>query len=452
MSTAAQPYESASLADRYSSWNWRAGEPTPSSQTRAVVRGRARQAYANQSYLRSVVEKGVGDIVGAQGIQPDVDDSAWREWSESTACDADGVSNFAGLQARVLRAVYVSGEVVTRVRYRRQSDGLPLNLQIEVLEPDVLDVVVDRDGERGRRIRDGIEFDRRNKRTAYYLRRSERSLASARIRADDVHHCYRMERPGQRRGLPLVMPAMQRLAELDAFCDAQLVKQRLAASFAVGFTTPDGSDADAKLAELERSGLQPGSIMHFGPGGEVTAIQPPPVEHVDTYIRCLMMEIAGGCLADYAAVSQDWKSTNFSTSRAARLSYQRSLDVIRADVLDQFCRTVYRWILSATMPGQLPRTVEWYAPRLPSHDQYKETRSDVEQMRAGVLTFAMACRDRGLNPSAVLEQLDAEKKERERRGLTLSIDAGTLTREGYAVDLDPSATEPPQQPQQQGAA
>ena len=95
-----------------------------------------------------------------------------------------------------------------------------------MLEPDHLATAYDRELKQGRRVMNGIEFDRRNRRTAYYLYKNHPasrytyhgSYASAefgrssligeyiRVPAVDIAHVYLKRRPGQVRGVPWLAP------------------------------------------------------------------------------------------------------------------------------------------------------------------------------------------------------------------------------------------------------
>ncbi len=130
-------------------------------------------------------------------------------------------------------------------------------------------------------------------------------------------------------------------------------------------------------------------------------------------------------------MSGDWKNTNFSAGRLDRLSYQRVLDTLVADTMGLFLRRVWRWVKNASMPGVLPDGVNWYQQRLPAADQHKETLSDIAEARAGLQTHEQLLRDRGRNPAAHMARLRAEKDERERLGLILSVDAAQRTEQGY---------------------
>ncbi|MFH7407665.1 phage portal protein, partial [Pseudomonas syringae pv. tagetis] len=61
----------------------------------------------------------------------------WGRWAE--VADADGKSDIYGLMATAYRAMEQDGESMIRRRTRRQSDGLAVPLQLQVLEIDWLD-------------------------------------------------------------------------------------------------------------------------------------------------------------------------------------------------------------------------------------------------------------------------------------------------------------------------
>src|SRR3546814_13381798 len=94
------------------------------------------------------------------------------DWS-SDVCSSD-LQGFAafGLQALATRAMLEGGEALVRLRYRRTEDGLPVALQIQVLEAEHLPTTMNRDLPGGNVIRAGIEFDRLGRRVAYHLYRS----------------------------------------------------------------------------------------------------------------------------------------------------------------------------------------------------------------------------------------------------------------------------------------
>src|SRR5690606_15292551 len=130
-----------------------------------------------------------------------------------------------GLQHKIIEAVAEAGECLVRRRYRYTSDGLPVPLQLQVLEADFLDEM--KSGTSGgNQIIQGIEFDALGRRAAYWLHQEHpgastgmRSLESKRIPAEDVIHVFLPKRAGQARGYSWLAPIMQRLRNFDEMED-----------------------------------------------------------------------------------------------------------------------------------------------------------------------------------------------------------------------------------------
>ena len=108
-------------------------------KSRDLVRRNAWANAALEAYVANAIGTGikpqsmVGDAAARESIQ-----SLWRDWTQDA--DAAGLTDFYGLQAMACRAMLEGGEVLVRLRYRRPEDGLPVALQIQVLEPEHLPV------------------------------------------------------------------------------------------------------------------------------------------------------------------------------------------------------------------------------------------------------------------------------------------------------------------------
>ena len=142
----------------------------------ARLRDRSRDLVRNNPYAAKAVGALVSNMVGT-GLLPraragdaEVATLADRLWSEfSATADADGLTDFAGLQALIVRSLVESGEVLVRLRERRVEDGLPVPLQLQVLEADHLDSLKTEELRDGGFVLQGIEFDRLGRRRAYWL-------------------------------------------------------------------------------------------------------------------------------------------------------------------------------------------------------------------------------------------------------------------------------------------
>ncbi|MGG6994562.1 UNVERIFIED_CONTAM: phage portal protein, partial [Pseudomonas aeruginosa] len=237
------------------------------------LRNRARDLRRNNPYAERAVA-GIADNVVGSGVVPRPmarSDRAnnklgvlWRAWAETLACDADGLENFYGLQHKVMEAIVEAGECLVRRRKRFSSDGLPVPMQLQVLEADFLDEA--RSGKNGKNeIIQGVEFDPVGRRVAYWLfdehpgsALAMRSLESRRIPAEDVIHVFLSKRPGQARGYSWLAPVMQRMRSFDEMEDAIMEQAKIAACFAA-FVTKDES-----IAGLERK--RPPLIERMEPG------------------------------------------------------------------------------------------------------------------------------------------------------------------------------------------
>ena len=152
----------------------------------------------------------------------------WLAWTDEA--DADGLTDFYGLQAMVAREMFVAGECFVRLRPRRAEDGLLVPLQLQLLQSEMLPFEKTEVLPSGNRIRCGIEFDAIGRRVAYHFRRRHPGDSTdqgadipetVRVPAADVLHIYRPIDAGQIRGLPHIAPAMVRLFLLDQYDDAE---------------------------------------------------------------------------------------------------------------------------------------------------------------------------------------------------------------------------------------
>jgi lambda family phage portal protein len=145
----------------------------------------------------------------------------------------DGQLDFYGLQTLICREMIEAGEVLVRRRLRRSSDGLPVPLQLQVLEADFLDAT--KSGALGAgRLVQGIEFDPVGKRRAYWLHAEHPGnawgalnggLGSRPVPATDIAHVYEKQRT-QARGVPWGAPVIRALRDLDDYEVAEIVRKK----------------------------------------------------------------------------------------------------------------------------------------------------------------------------------------------------------------------------------
>ena len=116
-----------------------------------TITARARWLVRNNGYATNAVESFASNVVG-DGIKPSssITDAAlkeqlqalWLAWTDDA--DAEGLTDFYGLQRRAAREVFLSGEVFIRIRPRRAEDGLTVPLQLQMLPAEMLPLDMNR--------------------------------------------------------------------------------------------------------------------------------------------------------------------------------------------------------------------------------------------------------------------------------------------------------------------
>lgn len=445
-------YEAAKRGRRTDGWRTRSTSAnTEIGPALGLLRDRSRDMVRNNPYAARSKDVWVANAVG-KGIVPRAAQQAmdvFKRWSD--ACDADGRYDFYGLQGLVSGTEYEAGEVLVRFRTRRVSDGLPVPLQIQVLEPDHLDTAKTEDLRNGNIVIQGVEFDRLGRRAAYWLFPthpgdatpfSRRSHTSKRVSANEVMHIFEARRPGQVRGVPTLAPVLLRLRDLDEYEDAELLRKKIEACFAAFVTQPEGpskspltgteKDAQGRLVES----LEPGIIKYLKPGQEVTFGAPHAVGGHAEYHRVKAHEIAAGSRVTYQQMTGDMSQANYSSMRGGRLEFQAVLERYQRNVMiHQFCRPAWTAFNEmGIVAGALRETErpEWTAPKPKPVDPLKDAMSDLTRIRTGTETLLDAAAENGRDPATLLDDIAEVAGMIDKLGLVLDSDPRRVAKSGAA--------------------
>lgn len=439
-------YEGATVGRRTDGWRTRGtsanSEIGPSAQR---LRDRARDLVRNNPYAAGAVQSLVTNTIGA-GILPKATSKKpaqskkamelWKKWAETRACDADGRHNIYGLQALANRTIVESGEVLVRRRRRLPSDGLPIPMQIQVLEPDFLDRT--KDGlmiRGGGKIMGGVEYDAIGRRVAYHLykehpgeTRGFHSLESSRVPASEVEHVFRVDRPGQQNGATWLAPLILRLRDLDSYEQADLVRMVTASCFAAIVTGGEGPEvgADGKTVESDYSKLEPGAIIEIPDGRQVTVANPPSVSGSESFVRGQLRSGARGIGMPYEGFSGDYSHVNFSSAKMSRGEFNRNVDSWQWHMMiPGFCVPVWDWFTeAAVLAGELTErvTADHTPPRKEMVDPTRELPAMINAIRGGLMTPSGAIRELGSDPSEHFGEWESDAKMLDSKGLILDSD------------------------------
>jgi lambda family phage portal protein len=440
-------YEGAGKGRRTDDWH------TPSTSANSEInaslkwlRQRSRALIRDNPYARNTAYRVIPNNVIGTGIIPtpkisgksnqkfnDKLKDAWDSWAGTITCDFDERNTFYGIQLLVMKAIVESGEVFVR-RVRTKSNKY-MPLEVQVLESDFLDTTKTDfkigSGFLGEGNYYGIQFDKNGKRKGYWMYTShpgEFGSTSELVPAEDIIHLYEMERPGQIRGVPFNCATILRLRDLDKFEDSELVRQMVAASFAV-FKTKDGTGEDESGRTPGIEHIEPGTITDLLPGEDITFAQPPVTQSYESYTKGVLRSISAGNGVTYEAMTGDLSNVNFSSGRMGWVEFRLNVTNWQWNlIIPHLCDRVYGWFTeAASLRGVIPigtmAPVSWTPPRREMLDPYKEIQAVKEQLRAGLISWQEVVKQFGFIPSELEEELKKDAEMWDKMGLKPTIDA-----------------------------
>lgn len=461
-------YDGATFGRRAAGWRRTQrdanGELTPA--VAAALRGIARDLVRNNPFAARGVATIANNMVGTgitfqvyrDGKIDDALNAKARAHFDTAACDSGGRHDLYGLQLQAARTIVESGAVVMRRRWRRGSDGLPLPMQLQVLEPDYIDPskhgpLETAPGKTGGFLINGVQFSPIGAREGYWLYNGHpgsarpTSLGSTFIPAADIAHVFRADRPEMEHGATWLAPIVLRMKDFGDFEDAQLTRQKLASAF-VGFVTGEddggiipGIQTEDGVVGEEREPLdyiEPGTFQYGRPGEEVTFSSPPSVDGYGDYTKVSLRAVAAGLGVPYEALTGDLSNVNFSSGRMGWLEYQRSLATWQwAMFIPQFCGSVATWMIEAlAMVGEdvTGVTVRWTPPGREMINPSDEVKANRDAIRSGQKTISQAARERGEDPDTFLAEWAADAVKLDAMGLIFDSDPRRVTAVGNPAE------------------
>lgn len=447
-------YDAATTGRRASSWSLNALDADAAGAQRQRLAMVARDMIRNTPFATRAQQVITGNTVG-DGIIPKVMGGSDRQREDlrltleahldTVAIDAAGRNNLYGLQRLAVNTIVDAGEVLIRRRRRRASDGLPLNMQIEVLEPDYLDASLYGELTGGNTVRDGIEYDALGRRVAYYLFREHpggrawgRRLDSVRVPARDVLHVFRSDRPGQNRGVSWFAPVALRLQDLADYQDAQLMRQKIAACFtAFRFRLDDEPVNGDRSSATRFATLQPGRVEELAPGEDIKFATPPGVEAYDEFTRGVLREAAAGLGITYEALTGDLSNVNFTSGRMGRMDMDRNVTAWQWTMLiPQMLHPLSGWLLEEFAYGRpaLPRDMRigWVPPARIIVDPAREIPALIRKIRGGLTSRSDAIRSLGYDPERIEEEIARDNRVADALQLVLDSDPRRVAASGTA--------------------
>jgi len=204
---------------------------------------------------------------------------------------------------------------------------------------------------------DGIEFDPFGNPAAYHILKAHPGSGAAaspfdfeRVPADSVIHWFRADRPGQRLGLPDILPALPLFAQLRRYTLAVIGAAESAANIVVLMKTnaPAGGEA-AEVEPMTEMEFSPNMAIFTPEGWEPSQVKAEqPATTYDMFKREILNEIARCLNMPYNIAACNSSGYNYASGRLDHQTYYKSIRVeqshVETVVLD---RVLDAWLAEA---------------------------------------------------------------------------------------------------------
>jgi len=412
----------------------------------------------------------------------DWEDKVEREfalWAGTRACDAERRSNFGELQALARLSQLMSGDVFALLpAIPRTGERYDLRVQLieadRVCDPEIGPVGVD--------VLGGVEAGPHGEAVAYWIsdrHPNENMYGNLRLLRRATHtrvpafgsqtgrplvlHLMESERPGQRRGVPILAPVMEKLKQLSRYSEAELMAAVVSGLFTAAITTatpatpfgpsiPDAQKVDT--GDTSDVQLGNGTIIGLAPGEKLEAINPGrPNAGFDQFVTSMCRQIGPGLGIPYELLVMQFTGS-YSASRGALLEAWKRFKVGRAWMAEGFCRPIYeQWLEESVARGYIlapgffadPLTraawcgAEWHGPTQGQLDPRAEVEAAASRVKEGFSTRTQETRE--LTGGDFWSNNSLRTREEVARRIGGLTDSGASGTGAPKMQLTPSATE-----------
>lgn len=422
----------------------------------------------------------------------------WRNWFETTWCDAGESLTGDGLASQVFTGAWLNGDAITLPLWLPRDRYAPLSTRLQVIESDRLgnpDFMLDTtwmapaDG-RGVSRRGGVEVNEYGAAIAYHIRKSHpgdqywgiggQAAEWVRIPAKTpwgrrrVIHSHDKGRAGQTRGVPALASILKEFKVLGDYRNAEL--KCAAVNGMVALITESamsqeqlvellGTNPDALEAYQEglanrnrgaipfREGLQVPLML----GEKLSGFTPTrPASQFDPFVTAVFRQMSTGLNMPYELLMKDFSKTNYSSARAALLEAYRFFFGKRNWLAMQFYQPCYELFMEEMVAaGEIADVTlqdfyehktawcraRWIGPGRGWVDPLKEAEASKMRMDIFVSTLEDECAEQGKDWEDVLEQAAEEEARFKELNLTRAQVAQAMQPKAAATreDRDDSA-------------
>jgi capsid protein len=225
-----------------------------------------------------------------------------------------------------------------------------------------------------------------------------------------VLHMMESERPGQRRGVPILAPVIEHLKQLSRYSYAELMAAVVSGMFTAAITSErptampgQVTPPDQQIKDNDPNSYQlgNGAVLGLLPGEHLETANPGrPNAGFDPFVRSIAQQISAGLGLSRELLVKEF-TASYSASRAALLEAWKVFVVGRKNTEIGFCQPTYeQWLEEAVARGYIsapgffsdPVTraawcgAEWNGPTQGQLDPTKEVEAATLRVNAGFST------------------------------------------------------------------
>ena len=386
-----------------------------------TLRDAARALDRDNIYAKAILDR-LGEAILGQGVEIQIQspNKNWNKkatkmfndfWNDSP--DIRGIFTGKEIEKLVFRAIDVDGDILIN----KLNNG-----KIQIIEADRI-----RDPRKAsKNVEKGIELDRFGAIKKFHIYEHEDRInsrskhESTTINAEDAIFLANRARLSQTRGVPRFAPAFDLFEDMDAFTEASIIQQKMAANHVMAVTKHDHesihttTEEDSEGNEREQEITAPGSVVYLEAGEDVKMLGASQTgQQYSPFITQLLRFSGLPFGLPLEILSLDFSKTNYSSARASLLTAHKGFLMRHKKFVREFLEPVIRWKIEMWVKSGELGEVKSYSvsstpPKMIVLDPVKETKADIDRIQSGLSSNREVCNVNGTSWSETLDYKEEE--------------------------------------------
>lgn len=336
----------------WASADYLSADAEASADVRRTLRVRSRYEVANNSYARGMILTLANDTIGTgprlqllsenEELNSKVE-KAFMSWAERI--------DLAGKLRTIRMARCQDGEVFILLAENPHYNAGDVQLDLQIIEADRIanpSLTSEQNNV------DGITFDEYGNPRRYRMLKfhpgsdevGSNQFEYVDVSAENMIHFYRIDRPGQHRGIPEITAALPLFAQLRRFTLAVLSAAEAAADFAGILYTDAPAGDTAEVDPMDYIELRRNMLVTMPDGWKMAQLDPKqPCSTYSEFKAQILNEIARCLNMPFNIAAGNSSGYNYASGRLDHQTYFKSLRVERSAIESQILNRIFQaWL------------------------------------------------------------------------------------------------------------